>query len=270
MIITCSACHKKLRIDAARYAGKKLKVSCPGCHAAIPVSPLVPVKILVAHGEPEVCRSILEVCREDLDDILTCSDAAMARKLLARHSFSVVLLDVALPGTFSFQLIEEIRATGNPPKTVLLPSVYNRTAYKRKPTSLYGADAYLELHHLSDRLIPLLLDLLPELTLKSKPFRRTDEEGEERSLSPDAELAQQAVELARLLVADIALYHQEQIDQGIRQNDLEDRLADQLEEGRRLLAARIPQKELEQKDYLLEALRFFAGARQLELKAGGD
>lgn len=229
------------------------------------------VNILVAHGEPEVCRSILAVCRKDVSEILTCSDAAMARKLLARHHFSVLLLDVALPGAFPFQLIEEVRSTQSQLKIILLPSVYNRTAYKRKPSSLYGADGYIELHHLSDRLIPLLHELLPHLPLKSRPYCLTRDEGTERALSTEADAGQQAKELARLLVADIALYHQEQLDAGILHNDLATRLAPQLEEGRRLMAMRIPQAELECRDDLFEALRVFAAARELELKsAEGD
>ena len=34
---------------------------------------------------------------------------------------------------------------------VLVASIYNRTGYKRRPTSLYGADDYVEQHHIPDR-----------------------------------------------------------------------------------------------------------------------
>ncbi len=266
MIIVCSRCRVKLRIDAARYAGKNLSLVCRRCGSKFSYSVPPSAKILLAHGEPEVCRTILEVCRQDVGEILTCSDAEMTRKLLARHSFSALLLDVALPGVFPFQLIEEVRSAGDPLKIVLLPSVYNRTAYKRKPSSLYGADAYLELHHLSDQLIPLLHDLLPHLALKSSPRCPMNGQGEERPLAVNAELAQQAEELARLLIADIALYHQEQIDLGIASQDLETRLSEQLTEGRRLLAGRIPQIELDKQDYLLTALMRFSAARAEELR----
>ena len=93
----------------------------------------------------------------------------------------------------------------------------------------------------------------------------------ERPLPANEDMNLQAEELARLLIADIALYHQEQIDLGIERQDLEVRLATELEEGRRMLACRIPQVELDRQDYLLAALICFARAREKELRAGeGD
>ncbi len=269
MIIACPQCQKKLRVNAAKYAGKKLSLTCRHCRDIFPFSVPQATKILVAHGEPEVCRTVLGVCQQDVGEILICSDADMARQLLDRQSFSALLLDVALPGAFPFQLIEEIQQTGEPTKIILLPSVYNRTAYKRKPSSLYGADGYLELHHLSDRLIPLLHELVPELALKSQPFTSFGDEGEERFLPVNADVQKQAAELARLLVADIALYHQEKIDLGIKNQDLEIRMAEQLEEGRRMMVCRIPQIELDKEDYLYQALLSFARARQKELRLEG-
>jgi len=138
MIVACTSCRKKLRVNAVKYAGKNLRINCPHCQTPLRVKAPTPIKILVAHGEPDVCRSILEVCHLDVGEILTCSDARRARKLLSRHSINALLLDVALPGAFPFQLIEEIRESGGDLKIVLLPSVYNRTAYKRTPSSLLG------------------------------------------------------------------------------------------------------------------------------------
>ena len=269
MIIVCSKCQKNLRINAAKYAGKNLSLTCRNCGFKFPCIVPSATKILVAHGEPEVCRTVLEVCQQDVGEILTCSDAVMARNLLERQSFSVLLLDVALPGAFPFQLIEEIHRSGEQTKIILLPSVYNRTAYKRKPASLYGANGYLELHHLSDRLIPLLHEQVPELALKSRPLESMSNVGEERALSGGNDVNQQAEELARLLIADIALYNQDLIDLGIKHQDLKVRLAAQLEEGRRMLACRIPQVELDKQDYLFSALLCFAEAREKELRSGG-
>ncbi len=270
MIIACPKCQKKLRIDAAKYAGKNLSLTCRNCTQNFPFVVHASSKVLVAHGEPEVCQDILDLCCQDLGEILTCNDADTARQYLGCHAVSALLLDVALPGAFPFQLIEEIQRRGESIKIILLPSVYNRTAYKRKPSSLYGADAYLELHHLPDRLIPLLHELVPELSLKSKPCCAMSDKVKGRALPVDADARQQAEELSRLLIADIALYHQEQIDLGIVQKDLATRLASQLEEGRRMLACRIPQAELDRQDYILSALECFATARERELRAGEE
>jgi len=270
MIVTCPQCQKKLRIETAKYAGKSLSLSCRNCGKAFPCAVPLATKILVAHGESGVCQSILDICRKDVDEIMTCTDAGMARQLLARQSFSALLLDVALPGAFPFQLIDEIQQSGQLIKIILLPSVYNRTAYKRKPSSLYGANGYLELHHLPDRLIPLLHELVPDLALKSSPLPSMKDQGDERPLSTKAGINQQAEELARLLIADIALYHQEQIDLGIEHSDLSVRLIEQLNEGRRMLSCRIPQAELDKQDFLLSALMQFAEARKKEMHAGDE
>ncbi|NCO51238.1 MAG: hypothetical protein GW875_03975 [Deltaproteobacteria bacterium] len=266
MIITCPECQKKLRFNAAKYTGRRLTLNCRHCGGAF--SYLVPrqQKILVAHGEPEVCQMILTVCRHDVAEMLVCSEAEMLRTLLRRHRFAALLLDVALPGAFSFELIDEIHADGAETKIILLPSVYNRTAYKRKPTSLYHADAYLELHHLSDQLIPLLRSLVPGLSLQSSPYCLLSDRGEERHLSELGSVSQQAEALAAQLIADIALYYQDQIDLGIEKGDLETRLAVQLDEGQRLLTRRIPRAELDARDYLTIALKRFIRAREKELE----
>jgi hypothetical protein len=199
--------------------------------------------------------------------ILSCSENDDAMTLLRENPVRILLLDVALTGSFPFELIEEARnkSAEHPVKIVLLPSVYNKTAYKRRPTSLYGADAYLELHHIGDRLLPLLQELCPDLELKEPSAGiYMPAAGDERELEETGG-GQAAAELARLLIADIALYHQEQIDQGIREGNAALYLTDEMAEGHRLLSERIEPAILEQKDFLVEALEQFATARCKEL-----
>src|SRR3954467_15930023 len=56
---------------------------------------------------------------------------------------TVLVVDVALPGRAGFELIDEIRRLNLGTRTILIASVYNQTGYKRRPTSLYGADDYI-------------------------------------------------------------------------------------------------------------------------------
>ena len=44
---------------------------------------------------------------------------------------------------------------------ILIASVFQHTRYKRAPTSLYGADDYVEKHHIRDRLLEKITRLLP-------------------------------------------------------------------------------------------------------------
>src|SRR5690606_33684975 len=71
------------------------------------------------------------------------------------HAFSAMVLDVALPGTLACYELIQLAKTGLPQPisaVVLVASVFRRTSYKRRPTSLYGADDYVELHRLGDQL----------------------------------------------------------------------------------------------------------------------
>lgn len=258
-----------MRLDEKRYSGKRLSLCCPACRQSfnVEVPPDSNAVVLIAHGYPKSFDELRAVLVQDELTILTCTENDDAMRLLRDNPVRILLLDVALTGSFPFELIEEAcnKTTGKPVKIILLPSVYNKTAYKRRPTSLYGADAYLELHHIGDRLLPLLRDLCPDLELKepSAGFFMPSQ-GKERSLE-DASGGQAAEELARLLIADIALYHQERIDKGINEGDPARYLADEIAEGRRLLTERITPAVLKQKDFLLEALEHFADARHKEL-----
>lgn len=49
----------------------------------------------------------------------------------------------------------------------------------------------------------------------------------------------QAVNLARSITSDILIYHREEVLNGLRHDDLYERLASQLEEGRQLYAERV-------------------------------
>ena len=68
---------------------------------------------------------------------------------------SALVLDVAVGGRLAYEVVEEARKHAST-RVVLIASIYNRTGYKRRPTSLYGADDYVEQHHIPDALVPKL------------------------------------------------------------------------------------------------------------------
>lgn len=240
MIVKCPNCQVRLRSDKVKPSAQLL-ILCPACQARFRVrSPDSSLKVLIAHEDEAICQQLRErvsllgvrarVC-PDIDDVISHLPTA---------GYCVLLLDVVFNGTFPFQLIDEIKNTGNERhKVVLLPSVYNRTAYKKRPDSLYGADDYLELHHIGDRLVPLLAELFPVLALQVESVAPVVTEGDERLL-PASDLAGKADDLAKLLVADILLYHQEQLEQGFESGQLQQLFAEQLAEGRRMLTSRLP------------------------------
>jgi len=197
-------------------------------------------KALVAHEDLQVQQQLQKRIGPLGGRLVCCDSAAAVHAALLPAEPCVLLLDVAFCGSFPFQLIEQISAAGEPlHKVILLPSVFNRTAYKKRPDSLYGADAYLELHHIGDRLVPLLAELFPALAQSLETAQPMLTRGAERKLPP-ADVFGQADKLAKLLVADILLYHQPQLEEGIETGQLQQLFAEQLTEGRRLLTQRLP------------------------------
>ena len=49
----------------------------------------------------------------------------------------------------------------------------------------------------------------------------------------------QAINLARSIASDILIYNREAVEQGLRADDLFERLADEIDEGRRLYVERV-------------------------------
>jgi len=182
MIVSCE-CGAKLKLDDAKISGKGVKVRCPRCGNVIPVqktSPALSVLsgktatpaavspsrsdalVLVAHDS--------DVVRHMVADLLICAgfrvdsaaDGVEALKKATENKPQGMVLDVGLPGIYGFELCERLK--GNPAtksiKIVLLSSVYDMRRYKRTPTNLYGADDYIEKHHIPDFLLNKLRNLI--------------------------------------------------------------------------------------------------------------
>jgi CheY-like chemotaxis protein len=224
--------------------------------------------IVVAHdSEPirEVIRRLLEGVGWS---VVPVSDghAAVAALTSAGAEPVGLVLDVAVGGLHAYAVVEEVRRQALPVRVVLVASVYNRTSYKRRPTSLYGADDYVEQHHIPDSLVQKLSKLLgppPKRVAEAGPHEETAEDrlvrkaGEARLEAPAQEVLR-AERLARLIVADIALYNGDALEKHFHgqsgRGDLEARLRRDLEEGRLLFDLRVPEEVRRGRDFIGEAL----------------
>jgi predicted Zn finger-like uncharacterized protein len=300
MIVRCPSCSSRYSLDGNRLGGKRVTLRCQGCREVFKVE--VPKtcdcsspEVLVAHSDPALCGTISEVlsgegfaCRVSYDgfETLRCMEAAPPQ---------VLLIDVALQGLLAFEVVETIRSRPalESVKVILMSSVYNRTAYKRSPSSLYGADDYIEKHHVPDLLAEKIRRLLPgsgpsqtrpmkgkqELegrdAIANEPLEKgsTDElnakiqRAEDKEISPrsSAEGVEKARRLARIIVSDIALYHQDRVEDGIRTGKFFQLLATEIEEGRRLFRERVAPELCRQEDFLGNAFWAFVENREKEL-----
>ena len=239
MIVQCPNCQRLLR-PGQLGSSAGLTILCPICQLPFKVKSHPLYQALIAHEDYSVCSLLEERVVASGGTAQICPDVATVLSNLNPEWPHLVLLDVAFDGSFPFQLIDHIKGKKNPLyRIVLLPSVYSRTAYKKRPESLYGADAYLELHHIGDRLVPMVADLFPELAKDLKTVDPVFTVGDERPLQ-DEELAAQAESLAGVLVADILLYHQQLLTKGLETGRTRQLFAVELAEARQLLEERLP------------------------------
>jgi predicted Zn finger-like uncharacterized protein len=245
MILQCEQCGARYKIDSSKIPEKRKRVRCARCRHVFTISP--PRKcIVVAKADNEFCRSVKELLRELPFDLLTSKDGVEALEMIRRHHPSLVILDVALPKLYGFEIAEMLKSD---PETqdiriLLLAAIHDKTRYKRQPESLYGADDYIEAHHINDRLLPKIRALLPDLVVQSDDRRKPDHKpvdeirSEKRAL--DEETRKMASRLARIIISDIALYNEKKVEEGVRDGDLEERMAPELGEALEMMQQRFP------------------------------
>jgi DNA-binding response OmpR family regulator len=225
-------------------------------------------RVLVAH-DSEPIRGVIGALLVGAGyAVRAVADGATCRLALA-DAPSALVLDVGLSDVLAFELIEEARKRAPGLRVILVASVYNRTSYKRRPTTLYGADDYVEQHHIADSLVNKLGALLEGKTPAVTPPGEVAEDETVRragtarfdapidSNEPDGEALLRAERLARLIVADIALYNGDAVAAarlGKGLESLEARLRADLEEGRLLFDLRVPATVRASRDFIGDAL----------------
>jgi CheY-like chemotaxis protein len=117
--------------------------------------------VLIADPEPESAKATANALSSwGLQPILA-HDGVEAILNIQRALPKVVILDAALPKMFGFQVCELMKRNESLREitVVLIGAIHHRDRYRRPPSELYGADAYIERHELPDALYPILADL---------------------------------------------------------------------------------------------------------------
>jgi predicted Zn finger-like uncharacterized protein len=281
MLVSCSACGKRYRVDPAKVPAALMAFDCRSCGHAIPL-PCAPAavepRILMVMGEPEISALVLSILKRGGMTGVPSQTGAQAAATMGRERFAALFLSVVLPDMLGYELIDCARSCpgGEQMPILLLSSLYRTARYKRAPTSLYGADDYIELHHLPDFLLPKLRGFLergrvrsPVLPVAGAPplptleereeSRRIEEAAPERS-GEDSDRQAAAQRMARIIVGDIALYNEEVIAGRMPREAIE-ALRRDLDEGRRLMAERFPEMSDEAQGFLAREMKRFLTAR---------
>ena len=227
-------------------------------------------EIVVAHESEAIREAIRRLLLDAGYRVHAVGDGRAALAALERRP-AALIVDVALPAVHAYEVVEETKQRAPETRVVLVASIYNRTGYKRRPTSLYGADDYVEQHHIPDALLVKLERLIgpaPQPVELPPPHALTPEGAEIRDAGvgrmeplpaqpPTPRMIVRAERLARLIVADIALYNGDALDAADHHGheaELEARLRIDLEEGRLLFDLRVPAEVRRTRDFIAEAL----------------
>jgi predicted Zn finger-like uncharacterized protein len=198
MIVSCE-CGAKLKIDESRFAGKRVKIRCPRCGNILPLAgtaapapapvaetsapavlkPADPSStlILVAHDSDVIRKMVSDVLVDGGYRVETSADGVDALRKATDLKPRGMVVDVGLPGIYGFELCERMKnsTATKEIKIVLLSSVYDSRRYKRTPASLYGADDYIEKHHIPDSLVRKFRNLFEPVAVESTPKQKDHE-----------------------------------------------------------------------------------------------
>lgn len=297
MFIGCPHCATKFRINESRMRQTVMTVRCSSCRSLFRVARPEAVtsaqpfvgrdlpRVLIAHESSAFCEAVRVVLGGEPWEIVICHDGVQALELLRSRDVAVALLDVALPGRYGFEVCEELRSDSLTAgiKVLLFASIYDKTRYKRLPRTLYGADDYIEKHHIPDLLVGKIRALLSGSDAAVTPVADSDgraseslapqipaqELHEARALlkhvedtattislaapAPVPEAHVKARRLARIIASDIALYNQEAVEEGVRTGTFFTLLADDISEGRSYYRQRVAEEIRTATNYLEDA-----------------
>lgn len=319
MLIVCPGCKTQFSFDEQKVGADEIKLRCGKCRSifrvvrknpppvAPPLSEFAPparlprIKVVVANESPVFCKAVSYVLSSEPFDVFTFNDGREAFAAIMQLKPDVVLLDVALPSMYGFEVCEAIRK--DPAiaslKIILIASIYDKTRYKRSPLSLYGADDYIEKHHIPDTLAVMIYRLLSgqkpvEDSRETRPAAEEEMQGAPQELSrsemtahvvtrrqlkqdeesetslpvaptaselPEAHL--KAKRLARIIVSDIVLYNQAKVEEGARNDTFFEILAEDITEGRALYARRVAEEIRKNRSFLEDGFNELIAAKKM-------
>ncbi len=196
--------------------------------------------VLFAHERPSVARAVTHVLEARGFEVEAVRDGDAASGALRARRYAALVVDVALPKRPGYELVEFARAQAashgrGAQVVVLVASVFRKTSYKRRPARLYGADDYVELHHLGD-MLPEKLACHLRIDLPPADTATEDEATETFYEIADARMDDQSSEdLASLIVADVVLYNGDRIADTSTVAEARAALSEDLEVARDLL-----------------------------------
>ncbi|MDA8432299.1 MAG: zinc-ribbon domain-containing protein, partial [Nitrospiraceae bacterium] len=147
MVVGCPKCKVRLKVDETKLSPEGSRFKCPKCATVLVVKkPAAPQKktlesgkILIGHSNQDTLKKIADLLTGQGYRVITATDGidVMVKALKELPFLSIV--EVALPKIYGFEVCKRLkmRAETKEMKFILMPSIYDKTKYRRDPVSLY-------------------------------------------------------------------------------------------------------------------------------------
>jgi len=248
--------------------------------------------VVVADADDSFLKHVARLLLGEGFTVYLAHDGAVAMELLKEQRPEVAIVDVALPKIFGFEIADMVKreeTLKDKTRVILVGSVYEKDRYRRQPQSLYGADDYIEKHHDGPVILAKVKSMIlgeppappqpqaqppappqpqaqppappappqPQAPPSAQPPVPAAPQPPPAPAPPAAEESpeqQKAARLARTIVSDIMLYNPELVEQGIREGNLYELLAKDIEDGLKHFNAKVPESVRGQRDFVKEAM----------------
>ncbi len=286
MIIACGKCKKRYKLDDSKITARSVRLRCISCGsdiifnkepelaAVVAPAPSSIHSVLVSSDDAEIRKAVEQALGGANLAIIAASNGEETMTALKTRTPRIVILDVALPGFHGFAVCDYIksRADMRDTRVILTSAAFNRKRYKRKPTTLFGADDYIEKYDLTVELVEKIngFKVMPELkctgapgpveaTHSAAPSAAAKQAKDAAPATPprqDSASDDRARKLARVIAADVVLYNRKKLSDTVNSGNINVVFKDEIEEGVRYFKKRLPAVHAPEA-YLAEALLDF-------------
>ena len=303
MVVICPKCKVKLKVDDAKLSAAGSRFKCPKCSTVLVLKkPSAQIKktldtktVLVAHSSPEVLESARAILQSQGYKVLTSTDGIDVMVKALRELPFLALLEVSLPKIYGFEICKKLKARAETKdmKFILVPSIFDKSKYRREPASLYGADDYIESQDLPAVLIEKINKLvtMPEEGTEKAPPAQTSpttapETPATSTEAPESkpafkqqpappettpsevkndEAIEKARRLSRTILSDIYLYNPAKVMESIKNGNFYNVFSAELKEGHKLYENRISKEIRDRANYYKETIEDFISKKKKEL-----
>jgi predicted Zn finger-like uncharacterized protein len=304
VVVICPKCKVKLKVDEAKVSATGSRFKCPKCGTVLvvkrptvqPIKTLDRTKVLVAHSNPEVLENASVILQDRGYQVITSSDGIDVMVKALKETPFLVVVEVSLPKIYGFEICKKLKSREETKdmKFILVPSIFDKSKYRREPASLYGADDYIEPQDIPSMLIEKINELMSmpgessekarasqtgpasspatqgrtiEVPAEKKEIHPPPAPGEPRPFAGrDSEAIEKARRLSRTIVNDIYLYNSAKVMESIKNGNFSAVFAAELREGQKLYENRISQEIRSSGNYYEETIKDFIDKKKKELK----